>query len=90
MTRLQKKAHQQSLMIVERADKTKCRTKDDKSEQRVHDINEPHETSLLFIVNPTFHCSISLGRGQRRTQGCRISCGVIVEGRVGSSKVMIW
>jgi len=48
MTRLQKKAHQQSLMIVERADKTKCRTKDDKSEQRVHDINEPHEDFTPF------------------------------------------
>ena len=77
-------------MIVECADKTSYCTDSDKSEQRVHDINEPHETSLLFIVNPTFHCSISLRRGQRRTQGCRNSCGVIVEGRVGSSKVMIW
>lgn len=43
-----KKALQQSLMIVECADKTSYCAKGDKSEQRVHDINEPHEDFTPF------------------------------------------
>lgn len=43
------------------------------------------KTSLLFIVNPTFHCSITSERWQRATQGC---WNIVVRGKfVGHENV---